>query len=279
MKILGFILLFLLFFVGRVDAASVTTSISSPSQPFNENTEITVHLILNIDVEDGANYYLGGAFRKGSGNYCGLTLSDGNWVEYGGDGNKFLKITVNEGKWEGDIKVKIDNNKSSCKESGEYKFKVKRYTDNSEFFDEQAELSMNFNLPTPTPTPTSVPTNTPVPTATKTPTPTSAPASTSNSPTPTKKPTPSPSLEAADDETGTMEAQLMQMSAASQPQGEVQGEGIDLGGELEDLDKKETNYNWSKLLILMGAVLVTCACGILVYNNYLKDKLEEMRTQ
>jgi uncharacterized membrane protein YebE (DUF533 family) len=52
--------------------------------------------------------------------------------------------------------------------------------------------------------------------------------------------------------------------------------GIDLGSKLSDIDGKESPYNWGKLLILMGAVLVTGACGILVYNNYMKEKAEEV---
>lgn len=136
------------------------------------------------------------------------------------------------------------------------------------------------NLAPPTPTPTNTPTPGPTATPTKTPTPTPLPAaSATNTPTPTKKPIATPTLKVSPNPNATMEATMMRTTAADLPQQDVKGEGVDLGGELKDLDKKETQYNWSKLLILMGAVLVTCACGILVYNNYLKDRLEEMRAQ
>lgn len=136
------------------------------------------------------------------------------------------------------------------------------------------ENGENSPPPTPTPTNTPPPTHTPTPTKTPTPIPTTAPSST-NTPTPTKKLTPTPTLASAD-RNSSVEAKLMGNTAA-RPQGSVQGAGIELGKDLKELDKKETSYNWGKLLILMGAVLVTCASGILVYNNYLKERIEEAR--
>ena len=106
MRIKAFIAIVLLLFLpGRVfAAASVTTNLVSPSQPFNESTEITIHVILNVNTTDGTNYYLGGVFRKDSGNYCGQTLNDGNWIKYGNDGNKFFKISMQNDKWEGEVR-------------------------------------------------------------------------------------------------------------------------------------------------------------------------------
>lgn len=148
---------------------------------------------------------------------------------------------------------------------------------------ESNNSSTVFQTPTPPPpTPTNnppTPTPTNAPTPTKTPTPTVV--ATANTPIPTKKPTPTPTTDPAKTEqAATMEAAMMRAQDQA-PQQEVKSaqNSVDLGGSLSDLDKKETSYNWGKLLILMGAVLVTCACGILVYNNYLKDKLEEMRSQ
>lgn len=134
---------------------------------------------------------------------------------------------------------------------------------------------------TPTPTPTQSPTNAPTPTAkpSNTPTPTVKPTS---PPTPTEKNSITPTVSLAvtpSEEPEEMMTTMMQNANNEPPKQEVKGESVDLGGSLSDLDKKESSYNWGKLLILMGAVLVTFACGIIVYNNYLKDKLEEMRSQ
>lgn len=136
-----------------------------------------------------------------------------------------------------------------------------------------------FHTPTPTPTHTPTPQNTPTPT--KTPTPTNAPT---NTPTPTTKISTSPTvtpritLRPTSNE-ATEEAMMMRTTAMNQPQQEVQGAQVDLGGKLDELDKKEGSNNWAKLLILMGAVIITGACGVFIYNNYQKEKIEEITNQ
>lgn len=136
-----------------------------------------------------------------------------------------------------------------------------------------------FHTPTPTPTNTPTPQNTPTPT--KTPTPTAAP---SNTPTPTVKiltsPTVTPRVTVRPtNNEATEEAMMMRTTAMNQPQQEVQGAQVDLGGELDELDKKQGSNNWAKLLILMGAVIITGACGVFIYNNYQKEKIEEITNQ
>lgn len=273
-----FIALVLLFLSARNSyAASLTTSISGSSPPYNENSEITIHVIVDINSTDGATYYLGAAFRRDSGNYCGLTLSEGNWVKYGSDGNKYFKINMQNNKWEGDIKIKIDNSSSSCKESGDYKLKIKRYTENSEFFDDQPEHTLAFNLPSPTATPT--PTNTPTPNPTSTPTPTPT-----NIPTPTKTPTPTSKLTptvTTRKTTPSPEAEVMAAKSTNErvqnPGGDQEQSEIELGSALGDLEKpKSESYNWWKLLIIMGAVIITGTVGVFLYNNHIKERSEEL---
>lgn len=269
------IFLFFFLFLNLVHpayAATVTTSVSSPAPPFSDTTEITVHTNLSISATDGTTYYLGGAVRKGSSNYCGLTYNGNDWISYGSDGNKFLKITIQDNKWEGDIKFKIDSSSSSCKDSGEYKFKVKRFTDNSETFDDQTELSMSFNLPTPTPTNTPPPTPTPTPKPTNTPTPTP-----SSTPTPTAKlsltPTPKITSDPLTREGGSEAAVMQATSVDSGPTQGILGANANFSTNQSDMPTTTSqNYNWGALLIVMGIVLVTGACGILLYNNYRKEK-------
>lgn len=277
--VVGLVILFLVCSSKRSYASSITTSIINPSSSYNENSEITVHSVLDISSSNGTVYYLGGAFRRGTGNYCGLTSVDGSWIKYGADGNKFFKITIQDNKWEGDIKVKLDNGDSSCKDSGEYKLKIKRYTDNSETFDDQTELTLNFTLPSPSPTPT--PTNTPAPT--QTPTPTTKPSSTPT-PTPTSSPTASPKVTntptpkiTGDPRTreGGSESALMQTQTDTEPTQGILGANASFANSQSEIPTTTAqNYNWGALFIVMGVVLVTGSCGILLYNNYRKNKAE-----
>lgn len=133
-------------------------------------------------------------------------------------------------------------------------------------------------VPTPTLTPTNTPipspTNTPAPTATKTPTP--APTATPTkaaSPTPTPKktltPSPSPQVMTSNTTSTKQDVQGAQVNQANSDN------NIKLGGQLDELEGKKEPYNWWKLLIIMGTVIVTGACSLFMYNNYLKDRKTE----
>jgi hypothetical protein len=274
-------IILLLLLPVKVFAATITSSITNSNSNYQVGDEVQIHASIDINTSDGTVYYLRGVFYKsGTSNYCGYTWNGSAFYNSPiSDGKNFLKVTVNNNKWEGDLKAKIDSQNSDCNASGEYKFKIQRFTDSgSGSFDDQSELTANFTIPSPTPTSTPHPTNTPTPTnsPTNTPTPTvtMTPAPTvGTTPVPTVKTLVSPSIS----------PQLMSAQNTNARQQAVQGAqntdksgGIDLGGKLSDLDGKESPYNWGKLLILMGAVLVTGACGILVYNNYTKEKAEEV---
>lgn len=267
-------LLFLILFPERIFAASITSSIPNQSSSYSENDEITVHVIEEVDTADGTIYYLAGTLRKDSGNYCGFTFSEGAWVKYGSDGNKFFKITMQANKWEGDIKIKIDYSESSCRDSGAYKLTIKRFTDNSGTYDPQNELSINFNLPTPTPTPSPTPTHTPTPTPTKTPTPTPVPTST---PTPTPaKTTPTPTPKVTINPSPAESSQSAVFDKPVEGNESILGNSTGFNNLQSGISNDGTTYSWGKLFILMGVVLVSGACGILLYNNYRKKKSDEI---
>lgn len=123
---------------------------------------------------------------------------------------------------------------------------------------------------TPTPTPTNSPTNTPTPTPTKAPTPTTGSSGTP-APTPTPKkgtPTPTPQVMTAQNTNTTQQVQGANTSKPS-------GSPVELGGQLDSLEAPKEPYNWWKLLIIMGTVIVTGACSLFMYNNYLKDRKTE----
>jgi len=131
--------------------------------------------------------------------------------------------------------------------------------------------------PTPSPTPTQSPTNTPTPT----PTPTSAPTPTPTkalTPTPTKAksatPSPSPSVQMM---TATNTNTTIPQNQQQQPKEDVLG-GVAMGGKLDDLEAPKQSYNWWRLLIVMGTVIVTGTCGVFLYNNHIKERSEEINS-
>ncbi len=277
--LISLVLLFL-FFPRNVFAATISTSITNPSSSFQVNDEIQLHSSLDINIADGTNYYLRAVFyESGTTSYCGYTWNGSAFYNSPvGDGKNFLKITVNNNKWEGDLKVKIDSTDSSCNGSGEFKLKLQRFTDSgSASFDDQNELSTTYVIPTLTPTlaPTNTPTPTPKPTNTPTPTP-----SPTLTPTPTIKATPTPpkpTLKVTIDpkrEGGTESA--VYTTPAEQNQS-ILGSNTNISGDQPAADTSGSAPNdWGKLFIIMGIVLVCGACGILLYNNYKKQKGEEI---
>lgn len=289
MRLLIILIAAFLLFAFPKDAFAVTVTINNHPSTVSNYDSFTINVSVS-GAETGKNYLKVQLYKEGTTVYFGETYNGSVWYREA-DKTQYFPIDITSGTvWTGDIQVKMGTpSLSEYPGPGAYKMRIQRYTSSGSAGseDENASavpLTLSAALPTSTPVPTAAPTTAPVSTATPTSkpanTPTPTPA-TVNTPTPTKKPTPTPTtdpVKAA--QAATMAAAMM--SAQNQaPQKEVKSaqDSVDLGGSLSDLDKKETAYNWGKLLILMGAVLVTCACGILVYNNYLKDKLEEMRSQ
>ena len=121
-------------------------------------------------------------------NYFGYTLNNlGNWVNSTEDKTMYYQVLqsdLNEGSWSGKLKAKIDTENRYYKGSGDYNFKVGRYTsaESSATWSDNI-ATIRIDIPTQTPTPTNIITTTP--TLTPSPTPT-------HTPTPTKTPTPTP---------------------------------------------------------------------------------------
>jgi len=185
-----FNIIFIFFLPKVVFAVSLTNQ--SDQTTLTAGEEFLVNTTLNINSDNGTIYYLRGVFYKvGTEHYCGYTWNGTNWYNgpyTTGEGWKnLLLVQISEASWSGILKAKIDQGDSNCSDSGEYKFKIQRYTvGGTATFDTQNELVVNVQIPTSTPTPTLTPT----PTSTS-PTPTSTPEPTST-PTPTLTPTPQP---------------------------------------------------------------------------------------
>lgn len=111
-------------------ASSSDFSISGVPSQINSDQSFSVSINLSIPSKPDTEYFLTGAFKSVEGSrYFGLTKTDSGWVEYStSSSNRYKLTTNNSGSWQGDLEVKPDPNDSNYKGSGDYIFKVGRYT-------------------------------------------------------------------------------------------------------------------------------------------------------
>lgn len=139
----------------------------------------------------------------------------------------------------------------------------------------------NSNNAPPTPTPTSTPSPTVTPTLSPTNTPTPTPIPTRiPTPTPTNVLTPTPTIKAKATPSPSPKMMTTVNTDTSdptnqQPKKDVLGD-VAMGGKLDDLEPEKQGYNWWRLLIVMGTVIITGTCGVLLYNNHIKERSEEL---
>ncbi len=183
-----------LFFPQEIIASSIAIS-SSQTSLSAPNEEFVVSANLSVSAPNGTTYYLRGEFYlPDTSAYCGFTWNGQSW--YNGpytssEGWKNLSpVVVQDNSWSGELKAKFDMEDSGCLTSGNYNFRVQRYTSaGNASSDTEDPISVLVSVPTPSPTPTVEATSTPTTASTAVSTPTAAPTLT---PTPTKKPTPKP---------------------------------------------------------------------------------------
>jgi len=173
-----------MLFPSSVVAVSLTVS-GIPSE-INFGQEMEVNLL--FDCSGCNDSYIRGVFYPNGTNYFGYTQNNsGAWI--GTEANRLLyfsilKTDLVESSWSGKLKVKPDPNDSAFNGTGEYLFKLGRYTSaNDSSADWSNELSLRIIGPTPAPT--QAPTNPPTATATQT-----ATATITSKPTPTRTSTP-----------------------------------------------------------------------------------------
>ena len=138
-------------------AASV--SLSNPTTEnitdFEQGYELDVNL--KINTANDTKYYLRGVFYKsGTTKYCGLTWNGSSWYNgpfSAGDGWKNLPtVTISSDSAELRLKAKLDKDDNDCNTSGEYNFKVQRYTQKgNSVLDQQNEQKIIAELPKLTP--------------------------------------------------------------------------------------------------------------------------------
>lgn len=185
-----------LFFHPTIFAASVT--VDSIPTSLNEEQEFTVMVNVSGAAANTTNYLRAAFYSETSPtSYFGYTF---NHLEawYNGtpspiDPHQFLQIQIGpDGTWTGDLKSKADIAASSFKGSGNYYFKIGRYTASATSISDWSQstpVSISSTAPSPTPTPSPSPSTSQSSSSTKSPSPT--PKATTP-PTPAKSPQPSP---------------------------------------------------------------------------------------
>lgn len=164
----------------------------------NQDEEISVQVSLT-GAPLNTTYYLRAAFYvDGTTQYFGYTWNNSGWNNVPSDYKNFLQInTGSSGEFNGALKTKVDLSSSYFKGTGEYQFKLGRYTEGGSgpSWTDSSATTITGPTPTPTPIPTAVPslapTNTPTSSPSSTPTPSPKPTST---PKPTAIPTSRPTI-------------------------------------------------------------------------------------
>ena len=255
-------------------AATIDLSNGSPSTINDSSLEYHINVNLSINASDGIIYYLRGVFYKaGTNDYCGYTWNNNSWFNGPYTTNEgwknLLPVTISSNSASILLKAKLDPQDNHCNTSGDYRFKVKRYTTSgSGDFDPQTEQIITVLLPTPTPTQTPTPTFTPTPTATPfPPTNTPVPAATLT-PTPTITNTPIPSPTPKKIITPTEIPQEQEPSISK-----VLGKTTNASPTINSLSESESKQSNKPLnpgfFIVAGGLFLILAAGV---NYYQKKK-------
>lgn len=154
-------LLYLLFGVSPVLAVTVTISdvpASITDQPFSFNVAIA-------GANAGTNYLRANFSQPGATNYFGYTYNGSSYIN-SSTCTDYLPITIDStGNWSGTVQAKLDSSSSYYSGSGNYSFKVRRYTQScsssSYIWSNEVTTAVSIPTSTPTPTPTSSPNSTP----------------------------------------------------------------------------------------------------------------------
>lgn len=207
-----------------------------------ENNPSEINYDQSIDVLYSFNnvipikiYYLAGVFQQSAGSYYFGYTWNNNWYKYGDDYTNFYKLEITESSVSGKLKIKPDVEANGFNGTGEYQFKIGRYSESGKslsWSDNNGSIMINYESP-PSPEPATSPSPTPIPI------PSPAP-SLSPSVKPSLKPTPqlTPSPDSTD-------SGLMVLATES---GEVLG--------TTESAKPKNPYLVSIILSLLGIVLV-----------------------
>jgi hypothetical protein len=263
------VLLFLFYFSFAEPTFAAGFTLSSTQTSINADDEFNVDVYFSISATNGTTYYLRGVFYPVAKNYCGYTWNGNAWYNgpytVNNGWQQLLAVTVNQSSWSGQLKAKIDPSDENCQNSGNYYFKIQRYTSGgSSNFDDQNSLSLNVSIPTSTPTPN--------PTDTPTSTPTAAPTNTPT-PNPTKTPTPTPTLKPS---VSPMTKETDVLGEDTESEETISPTDMQSSDENTLISNKTKNTgNWfQKILIFIGIVFIA-VCAILLFLKIKKREFAE----
>lgn len=270
---LVFLLILLFLLPQKVYAASI--SFQNGKSTLNNDEEYAIDATITIQASENTPYYLRGVFSKqGSSNYCGYTWNGSSWYSGPYSTNEgwknFLPIIIKNNTWSGQIKAKLDTEDSGCHESGNYTFKIERFTPSgSGTFDTQSEQVIAITVPSPTVTPTPSPKASPTSKPTPTNKPTSTPLPMKNTPTSLPLPSilpsqnsyaPSPSISIS-----TISAMILGASISATPTVVL---------VKTDVQNKTDIPMASIIMVLVGVILIL-ACGILGFKAWKKKGFKD----
>src|SRR3989344_5779536 len=182
MRILALLIFFLFLFPDSVFAA-LSLSLEGIPGEIDSDREFTGNVSLTCS-NCGDSYLRGAFFSPGATDYFGYTQNDaGDWVNASNPKTIYFHLPPVESSWSGQLKFKFDQEKAT----GNYQFKVMRYTSSGSKSGETNLFSVNVITPV-TPTTTASPTLSPISSPTSSPSP-SPTATKTVTQTPTKAPT------------------------------------------------------------------------------------------
>jgi hypothetical protein len=145
--------------------ANPKLSFSFTGLPASTNSDQSFSIQVNLSGDKpSSEIYLKGAFFKGgSTNYFGKTFVLGSWIKNSATYSSQQKITTDgSGNWSGSIQIMPDSEDSGFTGTGDYSFKMAKYTSSGSgpTWSEVQSIHINY-VATPEPAATTDPTSTP----------------------------------------------------------------------------------------------------------------------
>lgn len=121
--------------------------ISNTPSEINSNQSFNLTITLSLPDNPNTSFYLKGAFKKfDSSNYFGLTKVSNAWVKNGSSYSSQYQITTDSsGNWSGNLEVMPDAEDSGFTGSGDYIFKVGKYTSSGSGPSWSNEITVKIN--------------------------------------------------------------------------------------------------------------------------------------
>ena len=276
-----FILFFAFFLWLTASPAFAAMSLTFTGLPssINQDEEINIQVSLT-SAPINTIYYLRAAFYvDNTSQYFGYTYNGTVWNNALTDPKQFLQINTGaNGEFVGDLKTKVDLTSSYFKGTGEYQFKIGRYTSggNSPIWYESSATTIIGPTPTPTlaPTPTNTPSPTPAPTSTTAPTQTPTPTSTPK-PTvvPTSVPTVKPSIVLANSTTENSISGNENLSEIDLTINDAMSPSPSNKPEVLGTNSAKISKPGLPIILIIAGTLLTLAGGILLAYQEIKKNV------